>query len=136
MELIPKAREDSLVEPKKAREIGAIVRVTEDVVGKKVVNLGGEDVGEIQEVVIDSAAGRVTYAVMSFGGFLGIGDKLFAVPWVSLKYDRSDDVFVMNADRDLLKNAPGFDKDNWPDMSDPTRLSEIYKYYGSKPYWR
>jgi sporulation protein YlmC with PRC-barrel domain len=100
MELIPKAREDSLVEPKKAREIGAIVRVTEDVVGKKVVNLGGEDVGEIQEVVIDSAAGRVTYAVMSFGGFLGIGDKLFAVPWVSLKYDRGDDVFVMNANRD------------------------------------
>ena len=59
------------MEPKKARETGAIVRVTEDVVGKKVVNLGGEDVGEIQEVMIDSIAGSVTYAVMSFGG----------VPW-------------------------------------------------------
>src|ERR1700681_4719240 len=135
MQLIPKAREDNPMEAKMAREMGSIVRVTEDVVGKKVVNFGGEDVGEIQEVMIDSVAGRVTYAVMSFGGFLGIGDKLFAVPWVSLRYDRSDDVFVMKADRDLLKNAPGFDKDNCPDMSDPTRLSEIYKYYGSEPYW-
>ena len=123
------------MEPKKAREAGAIVRVTEDVVGKKVVNLEGEDIGEIHEVMIESITGSVTYAVMSFGGFLGIGDKLFAVPWVSLRYDRGDDVFVMNADRDLLKNAPGFDKDDWPDMSDPTRLSEIYKYYGSEPYW-
>ena len=123
------------MEPKKAREAGAIVRVTEDVVGKKVVNLEGEDIGEIHEVMIESITGSVTYAVMSFGGFLGIGDKLFAVPWVSLRYDRNGDVFVMKADRDLLKNAPGFDKDDWPDMSDPTRLSEIYKYYGSEPYW-
>ena len=123
------------MEPKKAREAGAIVRVTEDVVGKKVVNLEGEDIGEIHEVMIESITGSVTYAVMSFGGFLGVGDKLFAVPWVSLRYDRNGDVFVMKADRDLLKNAPGFDKDNWPDMSDPTRLSEIYKYYGSEPYW-
>jgi len=124
------------MQPKTARETGAIVRVTKDVVGKKVVNLGGEIVGEIEEVVIDSAAARVTYAVMSFGGFLGIGDKLFAVPWVSLTYDRMRDAYVMKADKELLKNAPGFDKDNWPDMSDPTRLSQIYKYYNSEPYWQ
>jgi sporulation protein YlmC with PRC-barrel domain len=124
------------VKPRTAFANTGIVRVNKDVIGKKVVNLQGEDVGDIEEVVIDSVASRVTYAVMSFGGFLGIGDKLFAVPWVSLQYDKADDVFVMKADRDLLKNAPGFDKDNWPDMSDPTRLSEIYKYYGSEPYWR
>jgi sporulation protein YlmC with PRC-barrel domain len=124
------------MQPKTARETGAIVRVTKDVVGKKVVNFGGEIVGEIEEVVIDSAAARVTYAIMSFGGFLGIGDKLFAVPWVSLTYDRMRDAYVMKADKELLKNAPGFDKDNWPDMSDPTRLSQIYKYYNSEPYWR
>jgi sporulation protein YlmC with PRC-barrel domain len=123
------------MQPKTARETGAIVRVTKDVVGKKVVNFGGEIVGEIEEVVIDSAAARVTYAIMSFGGFLGIGDKLFAVPWVSLTYDRMRDAYVMKADKELLKNAPGFDKDNWPDMSDPTRLSQIYKYYNSEPYW-
>ena len=124
------------MQPKTARETGTIVRVTKDVVGKKVVNLGGEDIGEIREVVIDSAAARITYAVMSFGGFLGLGDKLFAVPWVSLNYNRTDDVYVIKANKELLKHAPGFDKDSWPDMSDPTRLSEIYKYYGSQPYWR
>jgi len=122
------------MEPKTAREIGFIVRVTKDVIGKKVVNYGRETIGEITEVVIDSAAGRITYAILSFGGFLGLGDKLFAVPWVSLSYDRTHDAFVMKADKNLLKNAPGFDKNNWPDMSDPTRISEIYKYYGSDPY--
>ena len=122
------------MQPKTARETGAIVRVIEDVVGKKVVNLGREDIGEIREVVIDAAAARVTYAIMSFGGFLGLGDKLFAVPWVSLSYDRSDDAFVLKANKELLKNAPGFDKNNWPDLSDPTRISEIYRYYGSEPY--
>jgi len=122
------------MQPKIARETGAIVRVTEDVIGKKVVNLDGEDIGEIKEVVIDSGAARVTYAAMSFGGFLGLGDKLFAVPWVSLNYDRGNDVFFMKANKELLKNAPGFDKDNWPDMSDPTRISEIYKYYGVEHY--
>jgi sporulation protein YlmC with PRC-barrel domain len=120
----------------RARETSSIIRVNKDIIGKKVVNLGGEDIGEIQEVVIDAAEGQVTYAILSFGGFLGIGDKLFAVPWVSLGYDRVNDVFVMKADKELLKNAPGFDKNNWPDMSDPQRLSEIYIYYGSEPYWR
>jgi sporulation protein YlmC with PRC-barrel domain len=122
------------MEPKMARERRAIMRVTKDVVGKKIVNFVGEDIGEIKEVVIDSAASRVTYAILSFGGFLGMGDRLFAVPWVSLSYEMSIDKFAMNVNKDLLKNAPGFDKDNWPDMSDPTRISEIYKYYGSEPY--
>lgn len=120
---------------KTARETGAIVRVSEDVIGKKVVNLAGEDSGEIKEVVIDATAGRVTYAILAFGGFLGLGDKLFAVPWGRLNYDRTKDAFVMKVNKELLKNAPGFDKNNWPDMSDPTRLSEIYKYYSSEPYW-
>jgi hypothetical protein len=63
-----------------------------------------------------------------------MGDKLFAVPWVSLSYQSPIDKFAMNVNKVLLQNAPGFDKDNWPDMSDPTRISEIYKYYGSKLY--
>jgi len=116
------------MQPKIARETGAVVRATEDVVGKRVVNLAGEDVGEIKEIVFEGPAGRVTYAILSFGGFLGMGDKLFAVPWGSLSYERTNDVYMMKVDKELLKNAPGFDKDNWPDMSDPTRISEIYQY--------
>jgi sporulation protein YlmC with PRC-barrel domain len=123
------------MEPKMARATGAIVRVTEDVIGKKVVNLAGESIGEIKEVMIDAAAGIVTYAILSFGGFLGMGDKLFAVPWGRLSYERMNNVFMMKANKELLKNAPGFDKNNWPDMSDPTRLSEIYRYYDSEPNW-
>jgi hypothetical protein len=109
-----------------------IVRATRDVVGRKVRNLEGEDVGEIQELMVDEAAGRITYAIMSFGGFLGMGDKLFAVPWVSLTSD--GEVYRMKASKELLKNAPGFDKNNWPDMSDPDRTSEIYTYYQERPF--
>jgi sporulation protein YlmC with PRC-barrel domain len=123
-----------MVQPKIARETGAVVRATEDVVGKKVVNLAGEDVGEIKEIVFEGPAGRVTYAILSFGGFLGMGDRLFAVPWGSLSYERTNDVCMMKVDKELLKNAPGFDKNNWPDMSDPTRISEIYNDYRTDPY--
>ena len=124
------------MEPKTAGETNDILRVTDDILRAKVVNQEGEDIGAINEVVVDFASGRVTYAILSFGGFLGMGDKLFAVPWVSLSYDPSRKGFTMKANRDLLKNAPGFDKDRWPEMADPTRLSEIYRYYASKSYWR
>src|SRR5262245_56237139 len=118
------------MEPRTAREVGPIIRATKDVVGKRIANLEGEEIGEIQEIMVDVPAGQVTYAILSFGGVLGIGDKLFAVPWVSLTYDSGNDRFLMEVDKDLLKNAPGFDKNHWPDMSDPTRLSEIHTYYG------
>jgi len=112
-----------------------VARAVKEIVDKKVYNFDGEEVGQIQELVIDLNDGRVTYAIMSFGGFLGIGDKLFAVPWVSLRHDMAQDHFVMKANKDLLKNAPGFDRGNWPDLSDPTRRNQIYKYYGGEPYW-
>jgi len=107
---------------------GLISRATE-IVGKTVVNFEGENVGEIKDLMVNHADGQVTYAILSFGGILGLGDKLFAVPWVSLSHDKTNNRFRMNANKDLLKNAPGFDKSNWPDMSDPTRQAEIYRYY-------
>jgi sporulation protein YlmC with PRC-barrel domain len=118
------------MQPKRARQAGQIMRIKEEAIGAKVVNPSGEDIGEIEEVVMDLTTGRATYAALSFGGFLGMGDKLFAVPWVSLAYDTGNGVFVLKANKELLEKAPGFDKDNWPDMSDPTRLSEICAYYG------
>jgi sporulation protein YlmC with PRC-barrel domain len=122
------------MEPKMSREPRAIMRVTKDIVGKQIVSWAGEEIGEIKEVMIDSPNSRVTYAILSFGGFLGMGDRLFAVPWVSLSYEVTIDKFRMNVNKELLKDAPGFDKDNWPDMSDPTRISEIYKYYGAETH--
>jgi sporulation protein YlmC with PRC-barrel domain len=119
------------MQPEKARE-PRIVKAYDDLIGKKISNLQGEELGEIKELMIDATAGRVTYAILSFGGFMGLGDKLFAVPWVSLSYDPARDRFVMNADKELLANAPGFDKDHWPNMSDSTWSSTVHKYYSVK----
>jgi hypothetical protein len=117
------------MKPKMAREPQSILRVSKDVVGADVVNQNGEKVGKIEDLVIDGASSRVTYAIMSFGGFLGVGDKLFAVPWVSLGQEPGSGRFVMKADKELLKDAPGFDKHKWPDLSDPVRQSELNRYY-------
>ncbi len=103
--------------------------------GDKVRNSAGEDLGKIEDIMLDVPTGRVAYAVLSFGGFLGMGNKLFAVPWEALTLNERDKEFVLNIDKQMLENAPGFDKDNWPDMADPDWGSQIYKYYGYKPYW-
>jgi sporulation protein YlmC with PRC-barrel domain len=103
--------------------------------GDKVVNYKGEDLGKIEEIMIDLDRGRVAYAVLSFGGFLGLGDKLFAIPWQALSVDTVKKQIVLNADKALLEKAPGFDKDNWPDMADLSLGTTLYGYYGYKPYW-
>jgi hypothetical protein len=103
--------------------------------GNSVRNSAGDDLGSIDEIMIHIPSGRVAYAVLSFGGFLGMGSKLFAVPWSSLKVDEDNKCFVLDADKQTLENAPGFDKDNWPDMTDTTWGEEIFTYYGATPYW-
>ena len=105
------------------------------ITGDKVVNAAGEDLGKIDEIMLDTPTGRVAYAVLYFGGFLGMGDKLFAIPWDQLSLDEDDEHFVLNVDRAKLEQAPGFDNDNWPDMADQSWRSQIYSYYGSAPYW-
>ena len=103
--------------------------------GDRVVNYKGEDLGRIEEIMIDLDRGRVAYAVLSFGGFLGLGDKLFAIPWQAITVDTVKKQLILNADKALLEKAPGFDKDNWPDMADLSLGSTLYGYYGYKPYW-
>lgn len=103
--------------------------------GDRVRNPAGEDLGKIEEIMLDIPSGRVAYAVLSFGGILGIGNKLFAVPWQALTVDEGRKEFVLNMDKQRLENAPGFDKDNWPDMANPTWGSQIFGYYGYTPDW-
>jgi sporulation protein YlmC with PRC-barrel domain len=98
-------------------------------------NRNGDDLGSLKEVMIDIPAGRVAYAVLSFGGFLGIGNKLFAIPWEMLTVDEDRQCLLLDIDKKTLENAPGFDKDHWPDMSDPAWGAQVYTYYGRKPYW-
>ena len=78
-------------------------------------------------------SGRVSYAVLSFGSFMGIGGKLFAVPWEALQLDTKNKRFVLDVDKERLKAAPGFDKDEWPDMANATWSQGIHSYYGTQP---
>ncbi len=103
--------------------------------GDRVRNTAGEDLGKIEEIMLDIPSGRIAYAVLSFGGFLGLGNKLFAIPWDAFTLDEAEKEFVLNVDRKVLEDAPGFDKDNWPDMADPDFGSQVYGHYGYKPYW-
>ena len=95
----------------------------------------GDDLGSVEELMIDLHTGRVSYAVISFGGFLGMGDKLFAIPWDMLSVDTDEEHFVMDIDKETLENAPGFDKDNWPQVVSRNWLAEVYTYYDIQPYW-
>ncbi len=104
-------------------------------IGDGVTNRAGEDLGGITELMVDINTGHIAYAVLSFGGFLGLGDKLFAVPWKALTIDTDNKKFVFDVQKERLENAPGFDQDNWPDMANEQWGREIHSYYGHKPYW-
>lgn len=103
-------------------------------VGNDVYNNDNEDIGDIKEIMLDMASGKVCYAVLSFGSFLGMGEKLFAVPWKALVLDTKNKRFVLNVAKDRLKSAPGFDKENWPNMADESWAKGIHTYYGTKPH--
>ncbi len=103
--------------------------------GDKVRNAAGEDLGKVDEIMIDITSGKIAYAVLSFGGVLRMGNKLFAVPWGALRVDEDEKCFILDVDKKTLENAPGFDKDNWPDMADTSWGSEVFRYYGATPYW-
>jgi sporulation protein YlmC with PRC-barrel domain len=103
--------------------------------GDTVVNSSGEDLGTIEAIMLDVAGGRIAYAVLSFGGFLGMGSKYFAVPWSAFTLDAGEKQFILGVSKDRLENAPGFDKDHWPSMADVNWASEVHAYYNVTPYW-
>lgn len=105
------------------------------IIGTKVVNPMAESLGDIKEIVIDPRTGRVAYVVVSFGGFLGMGEKLFAIPFSSFEYNLVDNEYVLHVPKDRLEKAPGFDPEYWPSMSDEKWNRDVYKYYGRSPYW-
>ena len=107
------------------------------IIGEAVENLQKEKLGKIHELVIDAKEGRVAYAVLSFGGFMGMGNKLFAMPWKAFEFSNTENKLILNVDKKKLETAPGFDKDaKWPDFADRTWGAGIYKYYGYDPYWK
>jgi sporulation protein YlmC with PRC-barrel domain len=105
-----------------------------NLIGKQVKDPYGKDLGDIKELVVNwRDGGYIEYAVLSFGGFLGLGDKYFAVPWGALTLSGDKKHFILNVKEESLKNAPGFDKDNWPDMSRSDYSSLIYQFYHLDP---
>ncbi len=104
--------------------------------GDPVVNRRGEDLGKIEDLMVDLENGRVAYAVLSFGGVLGIGNKLFAIPWDSFEIDSVNKRVVLDTPKERLESAPGFDKDHWPNMADRAWGESVHSHYGHRPYWK
>jgi sporulation protein YlmC with PRC-barrel domain len=100
------------------------------VLDKRVHNAAGENLGKIEDIVIDPITGNIEYAILSFGGLLGMGDRLYPVPWSSLNPGPSGDFVVFDADEDRLRRAPAFERDRWPDLRDPIWRRNIDDYYG------
>jgi sporulation protein YlmC with PRC-barrel domain len=98
------------------------------IIGDKVLNTKGEHLGTIKDIMINLAAGNIEYIVVECGGFLGMGEKYFALPYGLLKLEAKNEVFILDQPKDILKNAPGFDKDHWPETN--THLFDSTSYWG------
>jgi sporulation protein YlmC with PRC-barrel domain len=112
---------------------GPALMGADTLLGDGVVNGANEDLGDIKEIMLDMNTGQVAYAVLAFGGFLGMHEKLFAVPWQALHLDTVNKRFVLDVEKERLKHAPGFDKHAWPDMSDVQWASLVHSFYGTDP---
>jgi sporulation protein YlmC with PRC-barrel domain len=112
--------------PAQARDKSGVLKASE-LIGMSVQGTDGKKLGDIKDLVIDPEEGGVEYAVLEFGGFAGIGDKYFAVPWDALQLDQSNKKLLLDVHKRELKDAPGFDKNNWPDLNLDQGL--IYEFY-------
>lgn len=98
------------------------------ITGTDVKNKLGEDLGTVKDLMIDTHSGKIEYAVLSFGGFLGMGDKYFAIPWNAFTIDPQTERFILDTSRDGLEEAPGFDKENWPEHASPY-FASVNRFY-------
>jgi len=112
-------------------EASALVAASK-VNGTKVYNRAGEALGSIDDLMIDKQSGHITYAVMSFGGFLGMGEKYYPVPWSELTHSTTHDGYVLDLDKRVLEHAPSYSTPNAPDWSSPTYRSGIDDYYRAR----
>jgi sporulation protein YlmC with PRC-barrel domain len=138
----PTTPQDTATQPERMSESASTtdrVYRASQLIGATVSNAQGEKLGQIEDVVIDPVDADVAYAVLSFGGFLGMGEKYFAIPWNALTINTDAegelDYLVLGVDKDTLQNAPGFDKSNWPNMASLRWGEEIHAYYGQQDEW-
>ena len=103
--------------------------------GTTVYNTGLEKVGAIEDVMIDKATGRIAYAILSFGGFLGIGDRYYPLPWEKLTYNTEIGGYVTDIDRDVLEGAPSYTDQAAAEWNNDAWARGVYTYYGVHPFW-
>ena len=109
---------------------------TSTLLGNDAVNSKGESLAQLREIVLDVSAGTIAYAVLSLGGVLGIGERLLAIPWEALRREPENQRLILDLPHDQLAKAPSFNKNDWPDMSNPEWGESVYGYYGYRPYWK
>jgi sporulation protein YlmC with PRC-barrel domain len=103
--------------------------------GTAVYGLAGEKLGSLEDVMIDKRSGRIAYAVLSFGGFMGIGDEYHPLPWEKLSYDTGKGGYVVDVDRETLEGAPSYTDEATANWDDEAWSRNVYTYYGVHPFW-
>jgi sporulation protein YlmC with PRC-barrel domain len=111
------------------------LQAAESLEGERVVGASGEELGAIEEIMIDVQRGIVAYAIVSRDGIAGMEERLFPIPWGALELDAQRHCFVLDTDGERFATAPGFDKDHWPSMADERWAAEVHRFYGMRPYW-
>jgi hypothetical protein len=124
-------KETAVVETKETTSLISAGKVQ----GTPVYNYAGESLGSIYDVMIDKKSGNVAYAIMSFGGFLGLGNAFHPLPWTLLKYDTQKGGYVVNLDRRQLEGAPSYEAGTQPDWGNRDYETRLHDYYGVGPYW-
>ena len=107
---------------------------SDKVEGTNVYRSNGERIGEIERIMLEKRSGKVAYAVMSFGGFLGFGDDYYPLPWALLTYDEALGGYKVDVTDEQLEGSPKFARDNW-DFGDRAKEAALFDYYGTPPYW-
>ena len=103
-------------------------------IGDSVKNREGENLGNLKEIMLDVQSGRIAYGVLESGSVLGMGGKLFAIPFEAFTVDEQNEKLILNVDKETIKNAEGFDKNNWPDTANPQWAQKTHDHYGYTSY--
>jgi sporulation protein YlmC with PRC-barrel domain len=114
---------------------GPNVLAANSLIGESIINTHGETLGSLADIMLDLESGRIAYAVMTVGGVLGLGNRLFAIPWTALTLDADSRHFLVDIAKERIADAPGFDKNHWPAMADYQWAENVHFYYKARPYW-
>jgi len=117
----------------KAQMTSGPLIAADKVEGTSVYNPSGDKLGTVDHIMLDKASGRAVYAIMSFGGFLGIGERYHPLPWAELKFDDGKGGYIVNLDKSRLEGVPPYAGDDFQWTPDYGRT--VDRYYGARSFW-